>query len=75
MYVAFKFTASAFGIGWAIPVGGVVFALTAMGLDDISSSTILLPLRTRSSPSNSRQLEVVSISSAIFMTLCLMGHT
>ena len=33
MYVAFKFTASAFGIGWAIPVGGVVFALTAMALD------------------------------------------
>jgi hypothetical protein len=33
MYVAFKFTASAFGIGWAIPIGGVVFALTAMALD------------------------------------------
>jgi hypothetical protein len=33
MYVAFKFTASAFGIGWAIPVGGVVFALTAVALD------------------------------------------
>ena len=33
MYVAFKFTASAFGIGWAIPIGGVVFALTAMAVD------------------------------------------
>jgi hypothetical protein len=33
MYVAFRFTASAFGIGLAIPVGGVVFALTAVALD------------------------------------------
>jgi hypothetical protein len=33
MYVAFQFTASAFGIGWAIPVGGVVFALVAIALD------------------------------------------
>ena len=32
MYVAFKFTASAFGIGWAIPVAAVVFALTAKAL-------------------------------------------
>ena len=32
MYVAFRFTASAFGIGWAIPVAAVVFALTAKAL-------------------------------------------
>jgi hypothetical protein len=32
MYVAFRFTASAFGMGWAIPVAAVVFALTAKAL-------------------------------------------
>jgi hypothetical protein len=32
MYVAFRFTASAFGIGLAIPVAAVVFALTAKAL-------------------------------------------
>jgi hypothetical protein len=32
MYVAFKFTVSAFGIAWAIPVAAVVFALTAKAL-------------------------------------------
>jgi hypothetical protein len=32
MYVAFRFTASAFGIGWAIPIAAVVFALTAKAL-------------------------------------------
>jgi hypothetical protein len=30
MYVAFRFTA--FGIGWAIPVAAVVFALVAKAL-------------------------------------------
>ena len=32
MYVAFRFTAAAFGIGLAIPVAAVVFALTAKAL-------------------------------------------